>query len=106
MKTTANRNTMNVPVTHVADVPPRWGLGFVEDLACYKHVAPLALGGSRPPEPDVPWAAWGYKHVAPRALGVKRQPRCNQKLQRSVMFIESSIRNEPSSIGAAFLQKA
>ena len=55
MKTTANRNTMNVPVTHVADVPPRWGLGFVEDLARYKHGAPLALGGSRPPEPDVSW---------------------------------------------------
>lgn len=24
-------------------VPPRWGLEFVGDTACYKHVAPLAL---------------------------------------------------------------
>jgi hypothetical protein len=25
------------------DMPPRWGLCFVGDTACYKHVAPLAL---------------------------------------------------------------
>ena len=25
------------------NMPPRWGLGFVRDEACYKHVAPLAL---------------------------------------------------------------
>lgn len=24
-------------------LPPRWGLGFVGDVACYKHVAPMAL---------------------------------------------------------------
>ena len=24
-------------------MPPRWGLGLVGDLTCYKHVAPLAL---------------------------------------------------------------
>ena len=24
-------------------MPPRWGLGFVEDVGCYKHVAPPAL---------------------------------------------------------------
>ena len=24
-------------------MPPRWGLGSVGDLTCYKHVAPLAL---------------------------------------------------------------
>jgi len=24
-------------------MPPRWGLGFIGDVACYKHVAPLAL---------------------------------------------------------------
>jgi hypothetical protein len=27
-------------------MPPRWGLVFVEHAACYKHVAPLALGNS------------------------------------------------------------
>jgi hypothetical protein len=27
-------------------MPPRWGLGLVEPAACYKLVAPLALGNS------------------------------------------------------------
>ncbi len=46
-------------------MPPRWGWGFAGDVACYKHVAPLALDGR------------------PR-LGEYR------KLQRSAMFIETS----------------
>jgi len=27
----------------ILNMPPRWGLGFIADVACYKHVAPLAL---------------------------------------------------------------
>jgi len=27
----------------ILNMPPRWGLACIGDVACYKHVAPLAL---------------------------------------------------------------
>ena len=47
MKTT-DANAISVSGTHGV-MPPRWGLEFVGDVVCYKHVAPLALGNPRRP---------------------------------------------------------
>jgi len=74
MKTTIANSTMVSGMSGV--MPPRWGLKSVGDSACYKHVAPLALGLGR--------------------------SGCCRKLQRSAMFIETpSQKIEPSSVGAA-----
>jgi len=42
MKTTFGNSTTMFGASGV--MPPRWGWGFVGDVECYKHVAPLALG--------------------------------------------------------------
>lgn len=42
---TTSQHLVTSPDTH-RFIPPRWGLGLIEPAACYKQVAPLALGNS------------------------------------------------------------
>jgi len=87
-------------------MPPRWGWGFVRDVACYKHVAPLALSHHACNSEFARRVRAVEKlktaqHASLAELGalfatLLHHAFCGeQELQRSAMFIETS--NQQSS---------
>src|SRR5512138_3525086 len=105
----ATKHTQTVPGPAM---PPRWGLGSVGDLTCYKHAAPLAL-----PESTIQ-REFGRRVAAVEKLKTAHRAHLaeldvlfaslQQRLQRGTVapeerhvYSKPKPTNSPSSVGAA-----